>query len=218
MSKVILFHGTFNKDVKPAYGLGNNKHDYGKGFYLTENIELAKEWAVCRPDEINGWVHKFELDLEGLRVLDFEEHDILAWLAELMKHRAADDSRRYRILAEKFMNKYGIDTSDYDVIKGWRANASYFYIAKEFVRDNIDMEILPELLSLGGLGIQYCIKSEKAFSQLHELSEGLIQVDYSKFNAIYNQRDINARKKMRELIDSDTNKVTNVFSTLFKEG
>lgn len=218
MSKVILFHGTFNKDVKPAYGLGNNKHDYGKGFYLTENIELAKEWAVCRPDEINGWVHKFELDLEGLRILDFEEHDILAWLAELMKHRAADDSRRYRILAEKFMNKYGIDTSDYDVIKGWRANASYFYIAKEFVRDNIDMEILPELLSLGGLGIQYCIKSEKAFSQLHELSEGLIQVDYSEFNAKYNQRDINARKKMRELIDSDTNKVTNVFSTLFKEG
>jgi hypothetical protein len=218
MSKVILFHGTFNKDIKPTYGLGNNKHDYGKGFYLTENIELAKEWAVCRPDEINGWVHKFELDLEGLRVLDFEEHDILAWLAELMKHRAADDSRRYRILAEKFMNKYGIDTSDYDVIKGWRANASYFYIAKEFVRDNIDMEILPELLSLGGLGIQYCIKSEKAFSQLHELSEGLIQVDYSEFNAKYNQRDINARKKMRELIDSDTNKVTNVFSTLFKEG
>lgn len=218
MSKVILFHGTFNKDVKPAYGLGNNKHDYGKGFYLTENIELAKEWAVCRPDEINGWVHKFELDLEGLRILNFEEHDILAWLAELMKHRAADDSRRYRVLAEKFMNKYGIDTSDYDVIKGWRANASYFYIAKEFVRDNIDMEILSELLSLGGLGIQYCIKSPKAFSQLHELSEGLIQVDYSEFNAKYNQRDINARKRMRELIDSDANKVTNVFSTLFKEG
>ena len=116
------------------------------------------------------------------------------------------------------MNKYGIDTSDYDVIKGWRVNASYFYIAKEFVRDNIDMEILSELLALGGLGIQYCIKSQKAFSQLHELSEGLIQVDYSEFNAKYNQRDINARKRMRELIDSDANKVTNVFSTLFKEG
>ena len=30
------------------------------------------------------------------------------------------------------------------MIKGWRANASYFYIAKEFVRDNIDMDILTE--------------------------------------------------------------------------
>ena len=32
-------------------------------------------------------------------------------------------------------------------------------LPKEFVRDNIDMDILTELLSLGGLGIQYCIKS-----------------------------------------------------------
>ena len=76
---------------------------------------------------------------------------MLAWLAELMKHRDAADSKRYRMLAAKFIEKYGVDASDYDVIKGWRANASYFYIAKEFVRDNIDLEILPELLSLGGL-------------------------------------------------------------------
>lgn len=32
----------------------------------------------------------------------------------------------------------------------------------------------------------------------------------------YNERDIIARKKMRELVDSDANKVTNVFSTLFE--
>ena len=52
-----------------------------------------------------------------------------------------------------------------------RANASYFYIAKEFVRDNIDVDILEELLSLGGLGIQYCIKSELAYSKLHKIKE-----------------------------------------------
>ena len=56
---------------------------------------------------------------------------------------------------ERDESTYGIDTETYDVIKGWRANASYFYIAKEFVRDNIDVDILEELLSLGGLGIQY---------------------------------------------------------------
>ena len=98
----------------------------------------------------------------------------------------------------------------------WIANASYFYIAKEFVRDNIDIEILEELLSLGGLGIQYCIKSELAYSKLTEVDDGLISVDYSEFNEKYNERDIIARKKMRELVDSDANKVTNVFSTLFE--
>ena len=216
MGKIILYHGSPNKVVVPQFGFGEGKHDYGKGFYLTENIELAKEWAVCRPDETNGWVHKYELDTTDLKILDFQEHNVLSWLAELMKHRDASDSRRYKVLSKKFIAEYGIDTSEYDVIKGWRANASYFYIAKEFVRDNIDIEILEELLSLGGLGIQYCIKSELAYSKLAEVEDGLISVDYSEFNEKYNERDIIARKRMRELVDSDTNKVTNVFSTLLE--
>ncbi|MBR4021870.1 MAG: DUF3990 domain-containing protein [Ruminococcus sp.] len=217
MKKIILFHGTADKVIVPTYGLGNEKHDYGKGFYLTENVKLAKEWAVCRPDETNGWVHKFEIDIDGLQILDFQKKNVLSWLAELMKHRDASDSKRYRMLSKKFIDKYGVDTEGYDIIKGWRADASYFYIAKEFVRDNIDLDILPELLSLEGLGIQYCLKSEEAFLRLHEINEAIMPVDYSEFNEKYNQRDVSARRKMRELVDSDANKVTNVFSTLFKE-
>lgn len=216
MAKLTLYHGTPDEIVTPQYGLGDEKHDYGKGFYLTESIELAKEWAVCRPDEANGWVHKYELDTNGLQILDFQELNVLSWLAELMKHRDADDTKRYRVLAEKFIDKYGIDTAGYDVIKGWRANASYFYIAKQFVKDNIDIDILEELLSLGGLGIQYCIKTSKAYSQLSEVKDSLLSIEYSEFNKKYNDRDITAREKMRQLVDSDSNKVTNVFSTLFE--
>lgn len=195
MGKIILYHGSPNNVVVPQFGFGEGKHDYGKGLYLTENIELAKEWAVCRPDETNGWVHKYELETDDLKILDFQEHDILSWLAELMKHRDASDSKRYKVLSKKFIAEYGIDTSEYDVIKGWRANASYFYIAKEFVRDNIDIEILEELLSLGGLGIQYCIKSELAYSKLTEVEDGLVSVDYSEFNEKYNEKRYNCTKK-----------------------
>ena len=216
MAKITLYHGTPDKLVMPKYGGGDEKHDYGKGFYLTENIELAKEWAVCRPNDLNGWVHMYELDVDGLKILDFQQRDVLSWLAELMKHRDAADSKRYRMLAGKFIEKYGIDTSDYDVIRGWRANASYFYIAKEFVRDNIDVDILEELLSLGGLGIQYCIKSEAAYTRLKEKRDQLLAVPYAEFNDRYNQRDVEARKNMRALVDSDANKVTRVFSTLFE--
>lgn len=216
MKKIILYHGSPNKVVVPRYGFGDGKHDYGKGFYLAENVELAKEWAVCRPDETNGWVHKFELDATDLKVLDFQKYNVLSWLAELMKHRDASDTRRYKVLSKRFISEYGIDTGGYDVIKGWRADASYFYIAREFVRDNIDVEILEELLLLGGLGIQYCIKSELAYSKLYEIEDELICVDYNVFNERYNERDVTARKKMRELVDSDANKVTNVFSTLFE--
>lgn len=215
MSEIILYHGTPDKDVTPIFGRGDDRHDYGRGFYLTEDIQLAKEWAVCRPNDTNGWVHKYILNAENLKILDFQKYNTLAWLAELMKHRDAADSKRYRVLSEKFIAKYGMDTTDYDVIKGWRANASYFYIAREFVRDNVDIDILEKLLFLGGLGIQYCIKSEAAFSKLTEDKNGLLLVDYAEFNDMYNQRDAAARDNMRRLINSDENKVTKVFSTLF---
>lgn len=50
---------------------------------------------------------------------------------------------------------------------------------------------------------------------MREIKENLMPVDYEEFREKYNQRDISAREKMRELVDSDANKVTNVFSTLF---
>lgn len=214
MGKIILYHGSQNEKITPRFGLGNEKHDHGKGFYLTESMDLAKEWAVCRPEELNGWMHKFELEIEGLNILDFQKKDVLTWLAELMKHRDAGDSKRYRVLSKKFIEKYGIDTDGYDVIKGWRANASYFYIAKAFVRDEVDIDILEELLSLGGLGVQYYIKTKKAYKELTEISEDLQSVPFERFNEKYNEHDITARENMRKLIDSDRNQVIKVFSTL----
>lgn len=53
MGKITLFHGTSEKIVVPTYGLGEKKHDYGMGFYLTGNIDLAKEWAVCKPNSVH---------------------------------------------------------------------------------------------------------------------------------------------------------------------
>lgn len=216
MTKIVLYHGSPNKKITPTFGCGEEKHDYGKGFYLTEDRELAKEWAVCRPNEQNGWLHQYELEMDDLKVLDFEKLGILSWLAELMKHRDASDSKRYRVLAKKFVQKYGLDTVGFDVIKGWRADASYFFIAKEFVRDNVDIDILERLLRLGDLGIQYCIKSKKAYSKLKETPNSLLSVSYDEFNKKYNQRDIEARTNMRNLINSDENKVIKVFSTLIE--
>ncbi len=144
-------------------------------------------------------------------ILDFQEHGILTWLAELMKHRDAADSKRYRMLSKQFIDKFGISTEGYDIIKGWRANASYFYIARSFVRDEIDIDILEELLALGSLGIQYCMKTEQAYKQLSEQPDALQPVSFTQFNEKYNKRDTEARENMRKLIDSDRNRVTKVF-------
>lgn len=210
---MLLYHGSPNKIVTPTFNLGEERHDYGKGFYLTADLNLAKEWAVCRPETESGYVHSFELNTDGLFIFDFEKENILCWLSEIMKHRDAADSKRYRVLSAKFIEKFAKDTSKADVIKGWRANASYFYIAKAFVRDEIDIDILEDLMLLGELGIQWCIKSEKAYQQIKKTGT-VIPVDYHEFNVKYNERDANARTRMKALIDSDKNNVEKVFSTL----
>lgn len=58
MGKIILYHGSPDKEIKPAFGLGENRHDYGKGFYLTENIDLAKNGRFAdRMRQMAGFIN-----------------------------------------------------------------------------------------------------------------------------------------------------------------
>lgn len=68
-----------------------------------------------------------------------------------------------------------------------------------------DQEIAAAQEELGGLLKELTSEDQDA----------LQPVEYSEFNGRYNKRDADARKKMRDFVDSDANKVTNVFSTLF---
>ena len=61
---MILFHGSKNIIKSPIYGYGKKYNDYGVGFYCTENIDMAKEWAVSL--EKDGYANLNELDVEDL--------------------------------------------------------------------------------------------------------------------------------------------------------
>ena len=209
----ILFHGSPNKSFVPTYGLGSDKHDYGKGFYLTPHKKLAKEWAMCSESKI-GYLHSYILRLDGLKVLDLNKLGNLAWMAELMKHRKADTSLRYRRFSPVFIEKYSVCTDEYDIIHGWRADSSFFSLAKRFVRDEIDYELIGELFKLGDLENQICLKSQLAFDRLFELPN-VSKVDI-KYADLYNKRDKKARELMDSIIDSPMNTMTNTFSTLIK--
>ena len=199
-----LYHGSPVKDFTPTFGLGKDEHDYGRGFYTTDDIELGREWAAGQRAGANGWLHVYEADLDGLKVFDFESVGVLPWLAELMKHRKADDSPSYRRDAGKFIEKFGLDLSGYDVIRGWRANASFFFIASMFVRNQVDLSLLDRLLSLGGLGIQYFFKSADAFAALKERKDLLEPVEIASYRNRYDARDFEARRQMEALIYDET--------------
>lgn len=69
----ILFHGSEAIVGAPIYGRGAKSNDYGRGFYCTENIELAKEWA-CAKNHI-GYVNKYELEDSELNILNLNDSD-----------------------------------------------------------------------------------------------------------------------------------------------
>ena len=174
---MIIYHGSIDIIEKPEFGKGNERNDYGLGFYCTENVELAKEWA-CSNNETNGYANQYEIDLSDYKVLDLrdEKYSILNWMALLLKFRTFDVNTPISAQAKEYMlENFYVDVEEYDVIIGYRADDSYFSFAKDFINNTISVEQLAEAMHLGELGIQIVLKSKKAFDMVKFLSYELAE-------------------------------------------
>lgn len=174
---MIIYHGSKDIIEKPEFGKGNKKNDYGLGFYCTENVELAKEWA-CSNNETNGYANQYEIDLNEYKILDLreEKYSILNWMAILLKFRTFDVNTPISAQAKEYiLENFYVDVEEYDVIIGYRADDSYFSFAKDFINNTISVEQLAEAMHLGELGIQIVLKSEKAFDTVKFISYELAE-------------------------------------------
>ena len=202
MSKMILYHGSHEIIQTPVYGKGKAYNDYGRGFYCTEHLELAKEWA-CTEDE-DGYANKYEIDFSGLSVLNLldEEYTILHRLALLMKYRSFRISTPVmKRGAEWLEDNFLIDLTPYDVIVGYRADDSYFTFARAFVNNEISLAQLAYAMRLGKLGEQFVIKSPSAFEKLRFLSYEI--ADNAVYYAKRKARDEEARAAFRAEMERD---------------
>lgn len=210
---ITVYHGSPEQSFVPAYGKGEDKHDYGKGFYTTCEIELAREWATLLSPEA-GYVHKYVLEAERLSVLNFnEQYGMLEWLAVLSKHRSAVSSKRDRNTEKKLIDRYyPREIEEADVVVGYRADDSFFSFAKQAIRGDVDITLLDTIFKEGGLGYQVFIQSRKAFDCLTEVDKNdkgfYEEVNYALYLEKYNARDNEARKKVADLIESDMNTLT----------
>ena len=196
---VTLFHGSQVQVKTPAFGMGNPHNDYGLGFYLTESLELASEWA-CPEDSSNGWTNEYTLEARGLKLLNLcgQEYSVLNWMAVLLRNRRVDISTEIAARAyEYIITNYDTDLSKADVVYGYRADDSYFFIARAFLNNRIPVEVLEQALHLGGLGNQVMLRSRKSFKRLNFVSAQF--VDCSLWHPKRIIRDSSARKKARDL-------------------
>ena len=197
MNTKILYHGSKEVVKNPTLRGGKESNDYGYGFYCTESIELANEWAC--PDNNDGYANKYELDMTGLNVLDLTkpEYNILNWMALLLQFRIPKGMTPNDEMAREYILKnYSIDLTKVDVIIGYRADDSYFSFARDFLKNTITVAQLSRAMELGKLGIQVVLHSEKAFEQLKYIESTIADNEtyYTKRRA----RDLMAKEEYRE--------------------
>ena len=174
---MVIYHGSKDIIEKPEFGKGSKKNDYGLGFYCTENVELAKEWA-CSNNETNGYANQYEIDLSAYKVLDLreEKYSILNWMALLLMFRTFDVNTPISAQAKEYiLENFYVNVEEYDVIIGYRADDSYFSFAKDFINNTISVEQLAEAMRLGELGIQIVLKSKRAFDTVKYISYELAE-------------------------------------------
>lgn len=201
MNKITLYHGSDKIISEPKCNLGKKYNDYGQGLYCTKHIELAKEWAV--DEGRDGFVNIYEIDLAGMKILDLnsDSYSILHWLTVLLEHRNISVNTPVAIDGLEYLKEhYHVALDDYDVIIGYRADDSYFSFARAFISNSISVAQLQQAMYLGELGIQYFIKSEKAFSKLKFIEA--IPVDSAEYYSNKVLRDSNARKNYKRITES----------------
>lgn len=203
----ILYHGSSIVVEKPIYGYGKNTNDYGSGFYLTEEIELAKEWACFK--KVNGILNAYKLSFDNLKILDLTNHSILNWIAILVKYRVFDITTPQMLKRKKWLlDNYYLNVDKYDVIKGYRADDSYFSFARGFLSNELNLNQLSFAMRLGKLGEQIVLKSKKAFKNIK-----FIEYEIVNFNVYFDKRenrDKEARKeyvKILEIEDNESKKI-----------
>lgn len=200
--KEIIYHGSEKIIEMPEYGKGALNNDYGRGFYCTRNMELAKEWACGRGS--GGYANKYELDPDGLSIIDLnaEPYSILNWLAELTRHRTYWQNGSVSEEAKDYLQKnFCVDMAEYDIIMGYRADDSYFTFAQDFISNVIPLGKLKTAMHLGELGVEVVLKSRRAFESIR--FQGYEEAEPEIYYAKKSERDIRARKAYRSEKSSD---------------
>lgn len=163
-----LYYGSKTLLTHPQFGEGNPTNDYGLGFYLTPEKNMADLWASQYQE--GGYTISYSLDLNGLSVCalsDSSELSVLRWIALLTKHHFSYRQKvEYRSVMEWLDRHFSFPVDEHDVIVGYRADDAYFNYSLGFVAGDISLETLSKAMKLGQLGVQYVLKSKKAFERI----------------------------------------------------
>lgn len=100
MSKVKVYHGSGVEVKAPSLDYGRYDADFGVGFHVTQDYEMAEKWAAIKKSSV---VNAYELDLDRLNGMEFGLDK--GWIDFIVQNRSGH-------------KRIDIDLSDIDYIMG----------------------------------------------------------------------------------------------------
>mgnify|MGYP001725269823 FL=1 len=117
----------------------------------------------------------------------------------LVEHRSFRKDTAIAAGACEYLHDHFLpQTSTCDVIRGWRADDSYFSYARAFVNNTITVDQLGRSMRLGNLGEQIVLKSERAFKSIRFAGFG--RSPQALYGPLAKERDEAARAQYRGLL------------------
>ncbi|MDO4340612.1 MAG: DUF3990 domain-containing protein [Eubacteriales bacterium] len=191
MGMTEVFHGTDHILKKPVYLGGKSDNDYGNGFYVTEYEDRARSWAALNGNPDKAIVNVYELNMEPLRILDLNDYGVLSWIAEVVKNRGTEQENA-QFVGDKLVELYCQDTSDVDIIKGYRADDSYTQVIEAFLLNQINITEVERLFYKGELGNQIFLKSPRAFENIRWKEAYHVSLEQSDMESdFYARKEVN---------------------------
>ena len=204
---MILFYGADSLIEKPAFNSpkSNPSNDYGRGFYLTPDKNIAKLWA-SRFD--SGYCIKYDVNMDGMNHLILDEKNnesILRWITLLVQHRfSKDEYESNKNTIDWLIQHYPIDIDNVDIITGYRADDAYFRYSRDFVQNELSLQALSSAMHLGKLGKQFVLKSKESFNRISIVDyERVIKDDSYE---VFRRQTANEYRKIKEKDD-----INNIF-------
>lgn len=177
---LILIHGSNNEVRTPDLSRSREDVDFGAGFYLTKEFDMAAKWA-CRKK--NSVCNTYSLDLTGLKVHVFKLDK--EWLDYVVANR----------------NLENIDFPAYDVLVGPIADDKLYNTLEMYEDGYISAEQAVEIMNCMKYGNQYVLKTQKAVNQLQFVeSKELYGADKNHYRRIFKQDKETAAERTSELL------------------
>jgi len=148
MAKINVYHGSGCEVKNPSLAYGREDADFGVGFYVTFDLEMAERWAARRKTPV---ISVYEVDFDCLNGLEFELNK--GWLDFVVENRSGN-------------KRTSIDLSEVDYIVGATADDRLFAVIEQYESNLIDSEVAVEALDSMQIGNQIALRTEEALKNL----------------------------------------------------